>query len=268
MNTTRILVGVIGFPIVAVFLALGNVILIDIAFAIVAAMSIHEYYKSFKGKANPITWVGYLASALIAVIHIIPKEYLVQVIGILLPAILLILFVQSIVTNMKRNIVDLAVTLFGICYIPLFLMFIPIIRGGERGQYLVWFVMLSGWGTDVFAYALGKLIGKHKLTPISPNKTIEGSIGGILGSIIMNLGYTLIINNLFQLNLPYLNVIIIAITLSILSQIGDLAASSIKRYVEIKDFSNLIPGHGGLLDRIDSIIFVAPFAYYLIRFLL
>lgn len=265
MNMTRILTGVIGFPIVALFLVFGNVILIDVAFAIVAAMSLHEFYKSFKDKAKPVTWVGYLACALIAFTHLIPSEYLIHTIGILIPIFILMLFLHVILTNLKINIKDIAVTILGICYIPLFLVFIPILRGIENGNLLVWYIILSAWGTDVFAYTVGKLMGKHKFSEISPNKTIEGCIGGIIGAIIMNLGYTWIINTYCQMNINYFIVLGIAIVLSILSQVGDFSASSIKRYVGIKDFSNLIPGHGGMLDRIDSIIFISPFAFYLIK---
>ena len=173
MNVTRILTGVIGFPIVVLVLVLGNEILIDVAFAIIAAMSLHEYYKCFKEKANPVTWLGYVACSLIAFIHIIPSEYLMHIIGIVIPIFMLILFFQVIYSNMKTNITDIAITMLGICYIPLFLMFIPILRGLEQGTLLVWYIILSAWGTDVFAYTVGKLIGKHKFSQISPNKTIE-----------------------------------------------------------------------------------------------
>lgn len=266
-NITRVLTGVIGFPIVALFLVFGNETLIDVAFAIIAVMSLHEYYKAFKSgeKANPVTWIGYISCALIATIHVIPNEYIINIIGILMTMLLLILFFQGIITNMKTNIIDIAVTILGICYIPLFIMFIPLLRGAENGQFLVWYIILSAWGTDVFAFTVGKLIGKHKFTKISPHKTIEGCIGGILGSVIINLVYTVIVNSFFQLGLSYINIAVLSATLSVLSQLGDLTASSIKRYVGIKDFSNLLPGHGGMLDRIDSLIFIAPFAFYLLK---
>lgn len=264
-NITRVLTGIIGFPIVAIFLIFGNEILIDIAFAIIAAMSLHEFYKCFKGKANPVTWVGYVACILIAFIHLIPNAYLIHTIGILIPIFISMLFIQVILTNIKTNIKDIAITILGICYIPLFLAFIPILRGINNGNLLVWYIILSAWGTDVFAFSVGKMIGKHKFSEISPNKTIEGCIGGIIGAIIINLGYTWIINYFCQAGVNYLLILGITIVLSILSQIGDFAASAIKRYVGIKDFSNLIPGHGGMLDRIDSIIFISPFAFYLIK---
>lgn len=169
---------------------------------------------------------------------------------------------------MKTTIKDIAITLFGICYIPLFLMYMPLLMGSENGKLLVWFIIIAAWGTDIFAYIVGKTIGKHKFSEISPNKSIEGCIGGIIGAIVLTLIYALVINTYLGMNINYLYIAGISILLSIIGQIGDFSASSIKRYVGIKDFSNLLPGHGGMLDRIDSLIFIAPFAYFLLLFVL
>lgn len=109
----------------------------------------------------------------------------------------------------------------------------------------------------------GRAFGKHKLTTISPKKSVEGSIGGTIGAIILALIYTYIVHNYVDLELSYFLVAVSTLVLSILSQIGDLAASSIKREMEVKDYGNILPGHGGMLDRIDSLIFIAPFAYFL-----
>ena len=223
--------------------------------------------KALKEKQNQYSGFGYLACILIGVIHLIPKEYAVMTIGILIPTSIVILFTKSIITDMKFNIIDLAITFFGICYIPLFLMYMPMTMGEENGKLLVWYMVITAWGTDIFAYLVGKNMGKHKFSKISPNKSLEGCVGGILGSIIITLIYTYVINNYFSLNINYLFISIVAFILSIIGQIGDFAASSIKRYVGIKDFSNLLPGHGGMLDRIDSLIFIAPFAYLLLRLL-
>ena len=111
-------------------------------------------------------------------------------------------------------------------------------------------------------------MGKHHLTEISPKKTIEGCVGGTVGAVVITILYSVLCKYAFHVEFNYVYVALITIVLSILSQIGDLAASSVKRYTGIKDFSNLIPGHGGMLDRIDSVIFTAPFAYFLFMFLL
>ena len=168
---------------------------------------------------------------------------------------------------MKTNVQDIAVTFFGICYIPLFLMYLPLLMGSENGKILIWFVIIAAWGTDIFAYIIGKKLGKHKFSKISPNKSIEGCIGGTLGAIIIALIYTFCINACLKMNINYLFITVITLLLSVVGQLGDFSASSIKRYVGIKDFSNLLPGHGGMLDRIDSLIFIAPFAYFLLNLL-
>ena len=122
---------------------------------------------------------------------------------------------------------------------------------------LLWIVFLISWGTDTFAYLFGIIFGKHKLCPsISPKKTIEGALGGIFGSLIL-----LNLFNYFVLKNNIVFVTLSGIILSIVAQIGDLFASKIKREMGIKDFSNIIKGHGGFLDRFDSIIFVTPLVY-------
>lgn len=264
MNLTRIVTGVLGFPLVAIVLIFGNEIVIDVAFAIIAAMSLHEYFNAMKAKYKPVIWLGYILSAMIAFIHIIPHEYFLRILGMVIPASVLILFLQVILSNMKTNIADIAITAFGICYIPLFLLFMPIIMAQPDGKLLIWYVIFAAWGTDVFAYTVGKLMGKHKFNGISPNKTIEGCIGGIIGATVISLAYTFFLNTYLSTEISYIVIGVISALLSIIGQIGDFSASSIKRFVGIKDFSNLIPGHGGLLDRIDSVIFIAPFAYFLL----
>ena len=264
INIKRVASGLILFPLVAIVLIFGNKYLVDILVSIIAILSLHEFYNAFNGKAKPVKIVGYIAAIFIAFIHLIPNTIILKLIGALIALSVLILFLIVIISNTKINIIDISITFFGICYVALFLMFIPIIRENlENGKILLWYVIFAGWGTDVFAYFVGKYFGTHKFSKISPNKTIEGCIGGTIGSAVLILIYTIICNNVFNLNINYIAITFMAIILSIIGQIGDLAASSIKRYVGIKDFSHLIPGHGGMLDRIDSLIFIAPFAYFL-----
>ncbi len=261
MNIKRLTSSILGFPIVLVILVFGNKYIVDIAFAVIAIMSLHEYFKAMKNKSKPVTWLGYVAASLIAFIHIFPLEHAITIVSVLIPLGVTLLFLQVILTQMDTNVKDIAVTFFGICYIPLFIMFLPLLHGLENGKILIWYVIFAAWGTDISAYCIGKLMGKHKFSKISPNKSIEGCIGGIIGSVILILIYTYICNTYWSLNISYISITICSIILSIIGQIGDFSASSIKRYVGIKDFSNLIPGHGGMLDRIDSVIFIAPYAY-------
>ena len=261
---SRIISGLILFPLVVILLIFGNIYVVDAVFAVVALLAMNEYFNAFKEKANPVKWIGYIACILIAFIHLIPVDKVITILGIGLPVVFLLLFLQVIITNMKTSYNDIAITFFGICYIVVFMLFLPLLIGKENGRTLIWYVMLPAWGTDVFAYIFGKLMGKHKFSKVSPNKSIEGCIGGAIGAIILCLICTYVINTVTELNISYTIIILISFVLSIIGQIGDFAASSIKRYVGIKDYSNLIPGHGGMLDRIDSVIFIAPFAYFLL----
>lgn len=153
--------------------------------------------------------------------------------------------------NKKYNINN-ALYVMG-CIILLGLSFNNIINFRITSVSLCIYIFLLSSITDTFAYIGGSLIGKHKLTEISPKKTWEGSIvGTVMGSIFSIMYYITVVNNL-----PLIPVIIMSILLTILSQIGDLVFSDIKRYFNIKDYSNIIPGHGGILDRFDSIIFVS-----------
>ena len=234
-------------------------------------MSLHEFYKAFRtgNKANPIDWIGHLAAAMISIIHIVPSNWILKTIGLLLPVSILLLFLHVIITDLKIDIKDIAVTFFGICYIAIFLMFIPIIHENLRnGKFLIWYVFFTAWGTDIFAYFIGKTLGKHHFTEVSPNKTIEGCVAGVFGAVILSLIYTIILNNKFNFGINYLIVVAMAIILCVIGQIGDFAASTIKRHFDIKDFSNIFPGHGGMLDRIDSVMFIAPFAFCVFTFIL
>lgn len=269
MEIKRIITTVIGLPLVALVLIFGNKYLVDVTISIIAIMALYEYFYSFKeGKGNKsLNIIGYIAAVCIAFIHIIPEKHILKIIASIIPISILLLFLQIIVSNMKYNIKDIAITFFGICYIVIFLMFIPIIRETINGKITIWFVFIAAWGTDTFAYCIGRKLGKHKFSKISPNKSIEGCIGGTIGAIICIVIYALISNKFLNTNFNYGVVALIGFILSIVGQIGDFAASSIKRYTGIKDFSNLLPGHGGMLDRIDSVIFIAPFAYFLLMLL-
>ncbi len=130
----------------------------------------------------------------------------------------------------------------------------------ENGKFLILMPMISAWCSDIFAYFFGRAIGKRKLAPsISPNKTIEGSFGGIFGAVAGMLVFGLITQNF--IGIPVIFLILIGVFGSVCGQIGDLFFSMIKRQCDMKDYSNFIPGHGGILDRFDSVIFTAPLAY-------
>lgn len=261
MDVKRITSGLLGFPLVVIIFLIGNKYIVDVLLTIVAILAIDEYFKAVSKICKPIKWVGYLSCISISLIHVIPPENLNIVITLSIPTILLILFSTVIATDMKTNFKDVAYTFLGIFYIVFFTMFIAFINGMKDGNILVWYVIIAAWGTDIFAYFIGKHFGKHKFSKVSPKKSLEGCIAGTIGAVVMMLIYTYFANTYWGVSYSYGYIALIGVILSLIGQIGDFTASSIKRYVDIKDFSNLIPGHGGMLDRIDSLLFLAPFAY-------
>lgn len=267
MDIKRVISALLGFPLVVIILTFGNKYVVDIFLAIIAAIAMQEFFNAVEKESKPVRWVGYLSCLAVALIHIIPEklptEIVDNILKLIIPTLLLILFAQVVITNMKTNFKDIAYTLFGILYIITCISSIALIRGLESGKILVWYAIIAAWGTDIFAYIIGRKFGKHKFSKVSPKKSIEGCIGGILGAALIVVIYTYAINTIFTLEYSYLFAIGMTIVLSIIGQLGDFAASSIKRYVDVKDYSNLIPGHGGMLDRIDSLMFLAPFAYVL-----
>lgn len=262
----RYLTILIGAPLVILLFIYANQLVINIFVSIVSIITLREYYECFKrtGKAKPTQWVGYLNCILITILQFVDKEKLYAAMLIVLAMSMLILFIEQIMTGGKKTIVDIMVTIFGIAYVPFLLVFFTLLRDKQpMGLIYIAYIFTSAWGSDTFAYLIGKKFGKHKLTPISPKKTVEGAIGGVLGALLFSLLYTVVINNFMHLSINYLHIAIITSVLAIIGEIGDLAASGIKRYCGIKDFSDLLPGHGGMLDRIDSLLLITPFAYIL-----
>ncbi len=267
MDFKRITSGFIVCLALLVILIIPSNLITGILFTIIAIFAMDEYLRAISKVCKPIKWIGYLSCIIVAIINFIPEQYLLQILMFSIPTILLILFAQVIATDMKTTFKDMAYTLLGICYIPVFSMFLSLINGMENGKILLGYVILVSLGTDVFAYSVGIRFGKHKFSKVSPKKSIEGCIAGTIGAVITMLIYTFILNEGFSFEYSYFIIGISGIVLSLIGQLGDFSASSIKRYVDIKDYSNLLPGHGGMLDRIDSVLFIAPFAYMLFTLL-
>lgn len=175
-------------------------------------------------------------------------------------------FVLVILDYKNKNVNDVYLTVFGTIFISFCLSHVLKVRDMENGNLLIWFIFFGAWITDTFAYFVGVNLGKHKLTPISPKKSVEGAIGGILGCLIVVIAYGLFINAKYNVGLPIHTFIIMSLIGSIAAEFGDLAASLIKRSVEVKDFGTIMPGHGGAVDRFDSIFFVAPAIYFYLYF--
>lgn len=151
---------------------------------------------------------------------------------------------------------EMAQVLFGCLIVPYFITALMRILLITDNRMLVFVPMICAWGSDTMAYVFGKAIGRHKLAPaLSPKKTVEGSIGGIVGAVLGLFLYTTIFGTV---NFDIIQIIVIGTIGSIIGQVGDISFSSIKRNYKIKDYGHIMPGHGGVLDRFDSIIFVAP----------
>lgn len=269
----RTISSAIILPTTVLLLLFANNIVMDIFLALLSGICFYEYAKCFKKtkKANPSSWLGYIVCLGVAFTHMVDVEIFKNIVIALIPIVLFILMVEMLFNEEKKNVMDIFVTLVGILYIPVLISFFSIIRntmGGYLGHYLVWYIFIAAWASDVFAFMVGTRIGKHKFTKISPKKSVEGCIAGIVGADIIAVIYTLIINNGFNQGINIGLAIVVVSLLTIIGQVGDVFASAIKRYCGIKDFSNLIPGHGGMLDRVDSVIFVIPFAYILLSLLI
>ena len=154
---------------------------------------------------------------------------------------------------------------FSFFYAPVLLSFIYLTRMAPQGIYTVWMILISSWGCDTCAYAVGKLIGKKKIFPVlSPKKSLEGCIGGVLGAALIGwlYGFFFVEKAFPGENIAWAIAVICGIG-AVMSMVGDLAASAIKRNRDIKDYGKLIPGHGGIMDRFDSTIVTAPMTYFL-----
>ena len=245
----RITSGVIGLILLIAIVFIGGIPL-NIGVIGLSLLGLYEFFRAIKKLGfNPITSIAYLSTIFI----FIRLFYSSITMDFILTFLVIILFSFTVLQN-DKNLIDISLTILGIIYIPFLLSFLVYLEGTKY----IWIIFTIAFGTDTFAYLIGSKLGKHKLSPlISPKKSVEGAIGGVLGSVIV----TLIYSYIFSIG-PWWSVLILAVLGSLVSQLGDLSASKIKRFAEIKDFGKIMPGHGGMLDRFDSIIFASPVVYY------
>ena len=260
-SNSRYLGALIMAPFIA-FIFLGGIWLKLFTIALSFA-GLYEYYKTVKvAKLKPISIGGYI----LLILYYLTSNNFEMLSFLIIIATFILLCVP--ILNIEYTFIDVAVTILGFIYVGVFFSFIHLVNIKEGGQYLFWLIFLSSWLCDTAAYYSGRFFGKHKLCPkVSPKKTIEGSIGGILGSTLACGIFGIIISNSFSL-IPVYHYFIIGILCGVFCQFGDLVASSIKRYAGIKDYSNLIPGHGGILDRFDSILFAGTIVFFYLTLVL
>jgi phosphatidate cytidylyltransferase len=182
---------------------------------------------------------------------------------------LVVVLAVYVLTFPKYNSEKITLVFFGFFYVAVTLSYIFKVREMECGAYSVWLIFIGSWGSDTMAYLVGRKLGKTKIAPkLSPKKSLEGLIGGIVGAALIGVIFALIFKSQLEgtFNNPILIFGLVGAIGSVVSQIGDMAASAIKRNKGIKDYGTLIPGHGGILDRFDSVIFIAPIVYYMLYF--
>ncbi len=253
--------------ILLVIIALVTIILgKDVLFAtitIISLIGLSEILKVFKVHNRLPGFAAYLvAIGYFALLRFEYQEYFMP----LFIGYIIILMAIYVFTFPKFTSSEIIPCFFSLFYVAVMLSYVYQVRMMEDGLYTVWLIFICSWGCDTCAYLVGVMFGKHKMAPIlSPKKSVEGGIGGVVGAALLGFVYALIFKgNIHEISNPMVTFPVICAVGGIISQVGDLCASGIKRNNDIKDYGKLIPGHGGILDRFDSVIFTAPIIFYLI----
>lgn len=253
----RVIFGVVGGAAVLLALFVLPPIVLKLAFTFLACVAVFELIGSTKlvrDRVMILIAVGYAALyglSLYTPLHAV--QMLLQTVFILA------LFARLLHKYETSRFTDLSGAAFaGICLTWLFLSLVRIFSM-DNGAWLVLLPMVAAWGSDTCALFAGMLFGKHKLAPVvSPKKTIEGAVGGVLGATLLMVLVVLLYNKFTPIDIPIWAAVLLGAVGAVIGQLGDLAFSVIKRHTGIKDYGHIFPGHGGVLDRFDSVVFVAP----------
>ncbi|WP_418790197.1 phosphatidate cytidylyltransferase [Phosphitispora sp. TUW77] len=254
----RVLSAVVGIPVVLCLVWYGSIPL-TLAVLIISLLGIHETGALFKKIGNNVWMPGAFLGGFLFVInaHLVNIDLL----GIFLLTVIAAGLIYLVMSYPRFNMIDLAVTVFISLYAGWLLTHIINLRQLPGGFHLVFLMMGATWSTDTFAYFIGSAWGKTKLAPLlSPNKSVEGSIGGILGSVAVSVVFWAV-----GQHFAIIHYIIIGILVGLMGQVGDLAESALKRFAGVKDSGKIIPGHGGIMDRFDSMLITAPVIYYYLK---
>lgn len=237
-----------------------------LATLLISMVALFEIYRVCGIERSFIGVIGYLtALSYYLLLWYDQKSYLT----LMIIASLMLLLSFYVLTYPKYQIHTVALAFMAVVYVAVMLSYLYETRAMVDGRYLVCLIYLASWGSDTCAYCTGMLFGKHKMTPLlSPKKTVEGAVGGILGASLLGaLWGAALSSRLAELGSPVLVCALACGAASLISMLGDLSASAIKRDYAIKDYGHCIPGHGGVMDRFDSVIFTAPAIYFLLTFL-
>ncbi|MCD8153597.1 MAG: phosphatidate cytidylyltransferase [Clostridiales bacterium] len=262
MFKTRLISGILLVAVALATILCGGWVLF-FTLLCVSVIGMQELYKAMKVREDSFTapeLAGYLGAVLYyTAVRINFEEYGMMA---LILALILLLFIY-VFGYPKYEAHQVMSAFFGVVYVAVMLSFIYLTRNLSGGQFLVWLIFLCSWGCDTCAYCVGMLIGKHKMAPVlSPKKSVEGAVGGVVGAGLLGGIYAAATKG------PAAEYMAICAVGALISMVGDLAASAIKRNQGIKDYGKLIPGHGGILDRFDSVIITAPVIYYLAKLVL
>ena len=260
MFKTRLLSGIVLVIVLVVTVGTGG----ELLFAFLGAISLvgmTELYKVVGVQSKALGLAGYLAALVYyGLLWGKAMEYMTML-SILFLVLLMAVYVFTFPAYRAEQVMTV---FFGFFYVAVMLSYVYQTRILLEGGVVVWLIFLSSWGCDTCAYCVGVLIGKHKMAPkLSPKKSVESGIGGIAGAALLGALFALAMNQWQGASASPLHYAVICAAGGAISQVGDLAASAIKRNHDIKDYGKLIPGHGGILDRFDSVIFTAPVIYYL-----
>lgn len=261
MFKTRLLSGIVLVAVILLLFLTGGDLLWG-ALLVISLIGMHELYRVVNVEKQLLGFIGYAAAI---AYYVLVRMYKLEIIVPMFVGFLMLLLMVYVFSFPKYKADQAMAVFFGVFYVALMLSYIYRTRTLADGSCLVWLIILSSWGCDTCAYCVGVLFGKHKLAPVlSPKKSIEGAVGGVAGAALLGLIYALCMNHFIAVaEYRVWGYPLICAVGAVLSQVGDLAASGIKRDHAVKDYGKLIPGHGGILDRFDSVIITAPIIFYL-----
>jgi phosphatidate cytidylyltransferase len=261
MFKTRLLSGIVLVALALILIITGGDILL-LSTLLIACIGMFELYRIFHIEKTVVAIIGYAAATLYYAN--LRFGFLPDIMMFVLGFLILLMFAY-VFTYPKFHTEQILAAYFGVFYVAVMLSYVYQTRQMAAGAYIVWLIFLCSWGCDTCAYCVGVLFGKHKMSPkLSPKKSVEGAVGGVVGAMLLTALYSVIFRNAMGITTAQVWMLaLIGGAGALISMVGDLTASAIKRNYEIKDYGKLIPGHGGILDRFDSVIFTAPIIYFL-----
>lgn len=261
MFKTRLLSGIVLVILAIILIVTGGDVLLFSTY-IISCIGMFELYRIFKIEKSLLAYFSY--AALLVFYCSLRWQFLDDKMLLFMEYMIMLMFVY-VLSYPKYRAKQLMASFFGLFYVGVMLSYVYQIRTLNNGLYLAFLIFLCSWGCDTCAYCVGILIGKHKMAPkLSPKKSIEGAVGGVAGAALLTALYCTILRQQMGTDVKEICILsAIAAVAGLISMVGDLCASAIKRNYDIKDYGHLIPGHGGILDRFDSMIITAPIIYYL-----